>query len=416
MSDTEHAAAPAETTPPAARSQRAAQLALLSLGHAVNDGYANVIAPLWPVVKAQYGLTNAAIGNITFLWGLTTNFGQPIFGYLADRHQPRRLMVCATLLSTVVFSFIGWTHSLPSFLIALLIGGIGVALYHPRAGALSVAHSGGRRALGMGLFSAGGTVGFAAGYMGSPYLHDLVGSMKGLAYACPIGLITVLLMWVMDPEGKKTANAQTLNLRRDVFPQMSKLLPLLGTMALRSSAIVAFSNFLPLLLASQGRALVAGGHAGFIFMAGGALGGIVGGHVSDRLGRRGITIVSMALTAPVMWWALRVSGAASLAPFFGTLFLTGFVLRSGEGVNIAHMQELMPRGASLASSLGMGGAWGIAGLVCPPLGRLADQAGVEYALSWVVWIPLAAAIVALFIPRGATHRLSAVGADLDSDE
>lgn len=397
------------------RRRRMVQLALLSLGHAANDGYINFIAPLWPVVKAQFGLTNTAIGNITFLWGIVTNFGQPVFGYLADRYQPRRLMVVATLLSTLVFSFIGWTHSLAGFLAALGIGGIGVALYHPRAGALSVALSGGRRALGMGLFSAGGTVGFAAGYIGSPYLHDVTGSMRGLAYACPVGLITALLLWVMDPEGKKKDTDQPdLHLRRDVFPQTRNLLPLLATMSLRSSAIVAFSNFLPLLLASQGRALVAGGHAGFVFMAGGALGGIAGGHVSDRIGRRGITIVTLALAAPVMWWALQASALPSLGPFMALLFLTGFILRATEGVNIAHTQELMPRGASLASSLGMGGAWGIAGLVGPPLGKLADQYGVEYALSWVVWIPLLAALTALLIPRGDTHRRSSIEAEVES--
>jgi FSR family fosmidomycin resistance protein-like MFS transporter len=385
------------------------QLALLSLGHATNDGYVNFIAPLWPVVKAQYGLTNADIGSITFLWGLTTNFGQPVFGYLADRWQPRRLLVVATLVSTLVFSFIGWTQSLPAFFAALVLGGVGVALYHPRAGALSVALSGGRRALGMGLFSAGGTVGFAAGYLGSPYLHDLAGSTKGLAYACPLGLLTALLLWIMDPESKRRSPDQrSLQLRRDVLPHLRKLLPLLATMSLRSSAVVAFSNFLPILLASQGRALVAGGHAGFLFMAGGAVGGIVGGHISDRIGRRGITIVTLALAAPVMWWALRASALPSLAPFLALLFLTGFILRGTEGVNIAHTQELIPRGASLAASLGMGGAWGVAGLVAPPLGKLADRYGVDYALSWVVWVPLLAAATALLIPPGDTHRRSSV--------
>ena len=132
-----------------ARQARLTQLLALAFGHALNDGYVNFIAPLWPQVKAVFALNNSQIGVITLWWGLTTNFGQPVLGYITDRWRPPRLIVIATLISTVFFSFIGYAHTLPLFVAFLLVGGIGVALYHPRAGALAVAVSGNRRALGM---------------------------------------------------------------------------------------------------------------------------------------------------------------------------------------------------------------------------------------------------------------------------
>jgi FSR family fosmidomycin resistance protein-like MFS transporter len=386
------------------RLARRLQLLGLSFGHALNDGYVNFIAPLWPQVKATFGLSNADVGLITLYWGITTNFGQPVLGYLTDRWRPKRLVVAATLISTVFFSFIGYARSFPLFMACLIVGGVGVATYHPRGGALAASVSGSRRALGMGIFSAGGAVGFAVGYLCSPYLYGLTGSMTGLAYAAPVGLVGALILLFIDAEGRVAADRPALSLRRHVLPHLRPIMPLLAVMILRSAAVVAVANFVPIMLAERGRALVAGGHAGFYFVAGGAIGGLVGGHISDRIGRRGITILSLLLSPPFLMCALRAAALPSLGRFFLALFAAGFILRGAEPVNITHTQELLPRGASLAASLGMGGAWGVAGLVAPLVGKVADTWGVEYALGWVAWIPLLAGLAAILIPRGATHR------------
>lgn len=386
------------------RRTRLIQLLGLSVGHALNDAYVNFIAPLWPHIKRQFSLSDYDIGLITLFWGLTTNFGQPVFGYITDRWQPKRLVVLATLISTLFFSFIGYTHSLPAFLACLVFGGLGVAIYHPRAGALAAAVSGGRRALGMGVFGAGGAIGFAVGYLASPYLHSLTGDMRGLAYAAPVGLVGTVALLAVNAEGHLSTSAGGFRLRQHLLPYLPQVLPLFVVMVLRSATVVAFANFLPLMLAAQGRALLAGGHAGFYFVAGGAIGGMVGGHISDRLGRRGITIVSLLLSPPILYCALYSAGWSSLAAFFALLFAAGFVMRAAEPTNITHTQEILPQGASLASSLGMGAAWGCAGLIAPLVGRLSDRFGAQYALGWVVWIPALAAVAAYFIPRGQTHR------------
>lgn len=372
------------------------------MGHALNDAYVNFIAPLWPQIKAKFILTNSDIGMITFWWGLTTNFGQPIFGYLTDRWRPRRLVVIATLISTVFFSFIGYAQSLSMFIVFLVLGGVGVALYHPRGAALANTVSGARRALGMGVFGAGGAIGFAIGYLCSPYLHDLAGSMKGLVYAAPVGIIGALVLLFVDVEARIETQATAFSFRRHVMPYIGKILPLFAVMTLRSSAVVAFANFIPLMLAAQGRELIAGGHAGFYFVAGGAIGGMLGGHISDRLGRRGITIVTLLASPPLLYYALQAAALPSLSLFFALLFAAGFVSRGAEPTNITHTQELLPQGASLAASIGMGGAWGVAGSIAPLVGKLADQHGVEYALGWVVWIPVLGAMAAIFIHRDQT--------------
>jgi len=386
------------------RRGRVGQLLGLALGHALNDGYVNFIAPLWPQIRERFALSMTDIGAITFWWGLTTNFGQPIFGYLTDRWRPRQLVVVATLISTFFFSFIGYMQTLPGFIAFLVLGGMGVALYHPRGGALAVAVSGSRRALGMGVFGAGGAIGYALGYLGSPYLHNLTGDMKGLAYAAPVGLIGAVVLFIINAEGRIAAQKAAFSFRKHMAPYVGRVLPLMVVMVLRSAAVVAFGNFIPLMLDAQGWDLTKGGHAGFYFISGGAIGGLIGGHISDRLGRRGITIFTLLISPPFLYYALKAAALPSLGWFYVLLFAAGFVMRGAEPTNITHTQEMLPQGASLAASLGMGGAWGFAGLVAPIVGRVSDSFGVAYALSWVVWVPVAAAVAAVFIPRGDTHR------------
>lgn len=392
-----------ELTAPSRRT-RISQLMALSMGHALNDAYVNFIAPLWPQIKERFVLNNADIGAIAFWWGLTTSLSQPVFGYVTDRRQPKRLIVAATLISTLFFSFVGYARTLPEFLACIILGGMGVAIYHPRAGALAVAVSGNKRALGMGLFGAGGAIGYAFGYLGSPYLHDLAGSMKGLAYAAPVGIVGALVLVWVNAEARISKPAVAFSLRQHLLPYLGQLAPLMAVMVLRSATVIAFGNFIPLMLSEQGRALVSGGHAGFYFIAGGAIGGIAGGHISDRFGRRGITIISLMMSPPMLYYALQAAALPSLHVFFALLFLAGFIMRGAEATNITHTQELLPEGASLGASLGMGGVWGIAGLVGPIVGRMADEYGVAYALGWIVWVPVAAGIMAFFIPKGSTHR------------
>jgi len=404
--DTDEQSAPVPSLPRSSesRSARSIQLFGLSLGHALNDGYVNFIAPLGPRVEALFSLSHTDFGLITFVWGLFTNFGQPVFGYITDRWQPKRLIVIATLISTVFFSYIGYARSLPAFIAFLILGGMGVALYHPRAGALAVRVSGSHRALGMGVFSAGGAAGYALGFLAAPYLHNLTGDLRGLAYAAPVGVIGAGLLLLVNAEGRAPQSSVEFSFRKHFLPYWRSVSALFGVMVLRSAAVSGFTLFIPLMLDAQGRSLVKGGQAGFFFVAGGALGGMIGGHISDRLGRRGITIVTLLLSPPILYCAMAAAGLPSLALFYALLFVAGLVARAAEPVNITHTQELLPQGASLAASLGMGGAWGFAGLIGPLMGKLSDHYGVAQALGWLVWLPVAAAIVAFWIPRGETHR------------
>src|SRR6056297_2483574 len=124
---------------------RIAPLVALVIGHAVSDACINFIPPMWPEFQAKIGLTNTQIGIITGLVSITTNFGQPLFGYIADRFRIPHMVAVGP---AIVGLFIG-LMALPEHVVTLgaiyMIAGVGTALFHPQGATLAGRVSGSRR-------------------------------------------------------------------------------------------------------------------------------------------------------------------------------------------------------------------------------------------------------------------------------
>jgi FSR family fosmidomycin resistance protein-like MFS transporter len=92
--------------------------------------------------------------------------------------------------------------------------------------------------------------------------------------------------------------------------------------------------------------------------------------------------------------------------FVVTLAIGGFLLQSTLPVNVTFAQTIAPISAATVSSLMMGFAWGLGGLIMPLVGMLADRIGIDYTLMTMSAVPLAAACLALPLPTDA--RVAAV--------
>jgi FSR family fosmidomycin resistance protein-like MFS transporter len=72
-------------------------------------------------------------------------------------------------------------------------------------------------------------------------------------------------------------------------------------------------------------------------------------------------------------------------------------------VNVVMAQELAPTQRGVVTSLMMGFAWGIAGIVFIPLvGWIADRTGIEAVLYGVSLLPLFGYALSLALPREGT--------------
>jgi FSR family fosmidomycin resistance protein-like MFS transporter len=242
----------------------------------------------------------------------------------------------------------------------------------------------------MSTFTTAGTIGFAAGPLIATYTVTYLGFGR-LPLLMVIGLITSVILWRwvgdIDPEERKGASPGFF---RRLNSRLKPFLFLYVVTTLRASISIGFVNFLVLYLKDKGSSLVIIGWMASLFTLSGAIGGMVGGYLSDHIGRKRILLISTGLAAPFFFILFYLNGL----PFVLLLMLSGFIFNAATPVNVVIAQELLPENISTVSSLIMGAAWGLGGLMVGLYGLAADAYGLTTVLQGLALLPL---IVCLFI-------------------
>jgi MFS transporter, FSR family, fosmidomycin resistance protein len=331
----------------------------------------------------------ASIGSIT------SAVFQPIYGIASDRIHGRLFIVLGPLLSIVCMSLIGMAPNAALVGVLLLLAGVGSAAFHPQAVAAAGVLSGERRAFGISVFTFGGSVGFALGPLAIIGVVHLWGLERSY-YAMIPGLLCMLLLGMYVNVPSDVAHRRRVLSLTAAFQGTQKSMALLFSIAvIRECARIAVVTFLPIFLAMQGRSLAAGGITLALFSMAGALGGMVGGSLSDTWGRKTVILASGLLCVPLLHGMFRSDGLMSLL----LLVLAAATLSGANSVIIALAQELVPSRAGMASSLVMGLGWGVAGVLLIGFGTLAETIGVSRALDIAATLPLLAAGLALALPK-----------------
>ncbi|MBT5875694.1 MAG: MFS transporter [Candidatus Latescibacteria bacterium] len=371
------------------------KLFLITLGHFWIDSYANIQPALLPLVILQMDLSLTLAGILASVFSLSSSLTQTVMGYLADRMRVRYFVVLGLLFSAVFICSIGLASDYWTLLVILALGGLGISAFHPQTVTMAGEISGSHRGLGVSLFVAGGTAGYAL----SPYwITVLVSeySIDILPYAAIPGIVTVgLLMWLVPMAKEPHEHAPSFTIREAFQGRLRPIMLLTSTVIARSVTRLGMMAFLPIMLTSQGMTLVDGGKALTTFTFLGAIGSLVGGTLSDRIGRRMIITLSMVGSGPLLYAALQSEGGL----FFLLLGLGGFMLFLADAVVVATAQELAPERAAIASSMVMGFGWGIGGLAVMAVGGLSDAIGIPATLSGVALIPVVGAVCCFGLPK-----------------
>ena len=159
---------------------------------------------------------------------------------------------------------------------------------------------------------------------------------------------------------------------------------------------MSFSIFVPVMLTRRGMSLAQAGTAVSVYLFAVGLGGFFGGPTADRFGPRRVIILSLVSAVPFLAVAPLLSGWS----FVAVLAIGGFLLQSTLPVNVTFGQTIAPISAATVSSLMMGFAWGMGGLIVPFVGMLADRIGIERTLMVMSAVPLVAAALAWPLPAG----------------
>ncbi|HEX9117298.1 MAG TPA: MFS transporter, partial [Anaerolineae bacterium] len=131
-----------------------------------------------------------------------------------------------------------------------------------------------------------------------------------------------------------------------------------------------------------------------VFVFTGALGTLFGGALADRLGRKTVMILSLAVVWPLLAVFLRASGALQVI----ALAIAGASLISASSLTVVMAQELLPDNVGLASGLTLGLGFGAGGLGAAALGALGDAHGIGATMQALAWLPVPLVLASLLLP------------------
>jgi MFS transporter, FSR family, fosmidomycin resistance protein len=375
-------------------------LAVVSAAHFVVDAYSNMYAPLLPLLMPRLALSLQGAGTLMMVFQAAGSLSQLIFGRLADRGYARVLLMIGPVIAAVMLSTLGAVSSKGMLALVLVLGGLGVAAFHP-PGAM-VAHTAGHARPGsaMSIFVTSGTLGFAT----APLLVAFVADRYGLGavgwFVLP-GLLVAALFARAVPSLPVAPRRPGGGGLRALRPQARPLGLLYAIVVLRTVVSLSFATFVPILLTRQGMSVSAAGAAMAMYLFASGIGGFWGGTLADRFGPRRVITWSLLLSTPFLAAAPQFPGWT----FAVLLAAGGFFLQSTLPVNVSFAQALAPHSAGTVSSLMMGVAWGSGGMLVPATGRIADIMGLSPTLTLLAALPLVAAALSLLLPPEPPRRV-----------
>ncbi len=372
-------------------------LILFSLGHFFIDLYSAALGTFQPVLGDKLHLTLTQAGILGGLLVFSSSVMQPAYGYLSDRFHTRMFSVLAPAIAGIFISCLGLASNFAWLILLVLLGGCGVASFHPQASARATLGIVGNRGRWMAVFISAGTLGLAAGPAYFSSFLNWLGPERTYWAALPAIAITGMLLWWL-PEHPRPPVQEHRKFNWHPLRTVWKPLTILYFLVfIRSIVQVVFTQFLPLyLLRERGFSLAAASYSLTLYLATGAIGGFAGGHLADRVGGRQVILISMAGCLPFLALFFLTTGPFSLIG----LALTGLLLLFTIPVNVVMAQELVPSQAGTVSALMMGFAWGMAGLIFIPLtGWAGDHFTLHTSLFALSLFPIIGFFLTLKLPK-----------------
>ncbi|WP_119025503.1 MFS transporter [Acinetobacter soli] len=372
----------------------------VAIAHLLNDLIQAVLPAIYPMLKANFALSFAQVGLISFVYQITGSLLQPWVGLYTDKHpKPYLLPIGAgvTLSGVLMLAFS------PNFMVLLLAAaliGVGSATFHPEASRVARLASGGRFGTAQSTFQVGGNSGTAIG----PVLAALIivpFGQHALAWLVALSILSICILsrvsrWSIEHAKSKVTTKTNSTLHklhgRQLFMAIGTVCVL---MFAKFTYIASISNYFTFYLIHKFQISLPTAQLHlFAFLAAVAVGTFAGGPIGDKIGRNAVIWVSFVGMAP---FALIMP----YADLFWTTVLSilaGLILSSAFAAMVVYAQEAVPGRVGMISGLMFGLMFGVSGIAAAGLGYLADINGIEWVFKLCSFMPLLG-LAAFFLPK-----------------
>ncbi len=374
----------------------------ISLCHLLNDTVQAVIPAVYPLLKEEFALSFFEIGMITLTYQLTASFIQPFIGHYADRHPSPWSLPAGMLFTIAGLLTVAFAGSYAAVLVGVCLLGMGTSVFHPEAVHVSQLAAGERKGLAQSIFQVGGNGGYALG----PLIAALIvrpGCLHSISWLALLAVLGALILFrtglwysrqlMLRARQSHRAEVATHGFSaRRVRCIIALLLLLMISRNFFTSGMTSYFTFF--LMEKFELGLESAQFCLSAFLIAIAVGTVLGGMLSDRLGRKRLIRASILGAAPFTL-------AMPYAGLWGTIalaLLAGVIISSAFASIVVYATELMPERVGMVAGMFLGLAFGLGAVISAFLGWLAELTSIEFVFQVSTVLPLIG-VAAFFLPE-----------------
>lgn len=372
---------------------------LVSLTHMLHDIYSSFLAPLRPLLIEKFGIGLA----LASVWDIIMRipwFLNPLIGIIAERTAARYFVIVTPAITAISMSLLGVAPSFTIVSILLFVMGISGAFFHVPSPVMIKRLSGKYTGRGMSFFMFGGEMARTLG----PLIITAAVSVWGLEGTwklIPFGLVASFILFLKLRKIKISSEFQKRAGERPAYlSTLRSYLPffliLIGITLFRSIMKSGLTAFLPTYFYNEkGETLWFANSALAVFQLAGAIGTILAGSISDRLGRKTTLLIISILSPILMFLFINSTGYTS----FVFLLLLGLFVFAPGPVLMALVQDVSKKLPVFMNSIYMTISFVTSAISVFFAGMLGDWIGLEQTYLISSFLALAAIPFVLLLKK-----------------
>ncbi len=391
-------------------------IGLIGVAHLLSHFLQLVVAPLFPLLKDEFGIGYAALGLMVSVMYTVSGVSQTLAGFIVDRYGARRVLLAGMTLFSLGILLTGLVTSYWMLLAVAVMTGMGNSVFHPADFAiLNAKVNPARLGYAFSTHGIGGNFGWLAAPVFSIAMSTAYGWRTTLVVAGALCLVLTAVLasrtaiYVAPAEAGAPRGRRGAKLGADVRVLLARpILICFAFFTFYSMALVGLQTFsVSVTTALYHAPLVTASAAltGFLF---GAIAGIVaGGVVASRSSRHDAVAASGLLVGAALALVLA-SGALPLSLLVATMTLIGFATAATQP-----SRDILVRGATPPGSVGKVYGFVYSGLdlggsISPLIfGWLLDLGKPQWVFGAVaLFMLVTVATVVTLRPRAAAAQLS----------